>query len=138
LALRFFLFVDDLLKLFLAFGLLALFHGVLDLNFKLCSFVVNGLIKGEIGKPSGQYLGLICDESLTCRGLNSNPGHFSCFTFIFVSCVESSPLVSWCAGSRYSMVGSDEDRGWNRRPSAEGRGWSHRSGIRWPDDREVG
>jgi hypothetical protein len=25
-------------------------------------------------KPSGQYLGLICDESLTCRGLNSNRG----------------------------------------------------------------
>jgi hypothetical protein len=27
-------------------------------------------------KPSGQYLSLICDESLTCHGLNSNPGHF--------------------------------------------------------------
>jgi hypothetical protein len=25
-------------------------------------------------KPSGQYLGLICDESLTCWGLNSNRG----------------------------------------------------------------
>jgi hypothetical protein len=36
-------------------------------------------------KPSDQYLGLICDESLTCRCLNSNPGHFGCFTFIFVS-----------------------------------------------------
>jgi hypothetical protein len=21
-----------------------------------------------------------CDESLTCRGLNSNPGYFGCFT----------------------------------------------------------
>ena len=59
-------------------------HGVLDLNFKLCACVVNGLIKGEIEKPSGQCLGLICDESLTCRGLNSNSGHFVCFTFIFV------------------------------------------------------
>jgi hypothetical protein len=39
-------------------------------------FIVNGLIKGEIEKPSGQYLGLICDESLTCHGLNSNLGHF--------------------------------------------------------------
>jgi hypothetical protein len=28
-------------------------HGVLDSNFKLCPFVVNGLIKGEIEKPSG-------------------------------------------------------------------------------------
>jgi hypothetical protein len=47
-------------------------------------FAVNGLIKGEIEKPSGQYLGLICDESLTWRGLNSNPGYFSGFTLIFV------------------------------------------------------
>jgi hypothetical protein len=39
-------------------------------------FVVNGLIKGEIEKPSGQYLGFICDESLTHRGLNLNLGHF--------------------------------------------------------------
>jgi hypothetical protein len=30
------------------------------LNFVL--FVVNVLIKGEIKKPSAQYLGLICDE----------------------------------------------------------------------------
>jgi hypothetical protein len=28
-------------------------HGVLDLNFKLCAFIVNGLIRGEIEKPSG-------------------------------------------------------------------------------------
>jgi hypothetical protein len=28
----------------------------------LCFCVVNVLIKGEIEKPSGQYLGLICDE----------------------------------------------------------------------------
>jgi hypothetical protein len=45
---------------FLGFlGLLAVLHGVLDLNFKLCAFVVNGLIKGEIEKPSGQLLSLI-------------------------------------------------------------------------------
>jgi hypothetical protein len=31
-------------------------HGILDSNFKLCAFVVNGLIKGEIEKPSGRYL----------------------------------------------------------------------------------
>jgi hypothetical protein len=43
----------------LAFGLLAMLHVVLDSNFKLCAFVVNGLIKGEIEKPSGQFLGLI-------------------------------------------------------------------------------
>ena len=57
----------------LAFGLLAVLHGVLDSIFKLCAFVVNGLIKGEIEKPSGPLLGL-SDESLTWQGLNSNPG----------------------------------------------------------------
>jgi hypothetical protein len=41
------------------FGLLAVLHVVLDSNFKLCAFVVNGFIKGENEKPSGQYLGLI-------------------------------------------------------------------------------
>jgi hypothetical protein len=43
----------------LTFGLLPVLHGVLDLNFKLCAFVINGLIKEEIEKPSGQFLGLI-------------------------------------------------------------------------------
>jgi hypothetical protein len=36
------------------------------------------------------------------------------------------------------MVGSDEDRDRSRRPDAEDRGWSHSSGTRWSDDREVG
>jgi hypothetical protein len=40
-------------------GFLAMLHGVMDSNFKLCAFVVNGLNKGEIEKPSGQFLGLI-------------------------------------------------------------------------------
>jgi hypothetical protein len=43
----------------LTFGLLAVLHGVSDSRFKLCAFVVNGLIKGEIEKPSGQFIGLI-------------------------------------------------------------------------------
>jgi hypothetical protein len=60
LAFAVFLLLDDLLELFLTFlGLLVVPHGVLDSNFKLCVFVVNGLIKGEIEKPSGQFLGLI-------------------------------------------------------------------------------
>jgi hypothetical protein len=33
-------------------------HGIMDSNFKLCAFVVNGLIKEEIEKPSGQFLSL--------------------------------------------------------------------------------
>jgi hypothetical protein len=42
-------------------------------------------------------------------------GHFICFTFIFVSFGESRLLVSWCAGDRCGMAGSDEDRGRIRR-----------------------
>jgi hypothetical protein len=36
------------------------------------------------------------------------------------------------------MTCSNEDRGRNRRPGAEDRGWSHKSGTRWSGDREVG
>jgi hypothetical protein len=35
------------------------------------------------------------------------------------------------------MACSDEDRGKSRRPGVEDRGWSHRSGTRWPGSREV-
>jgi hypothetical protein len=38
LVLRFFLLLNDLLEPFLAFGLLAVLHCVLDLKFKLCAF----------------------------------------------------------------------------------------------------
>jgi hypothetical protein len=51
--------LDDFLELSLPFGLLAVLHGVLDSNFKLCAFVVNGLIKGEIEKSSDPFHGLI-------------------------------------------------------------------------------
>jgi hypothetical protein len=78
-----------------------------------------------------------CDESLTCRGLNLNPGHFGSFIFISVLFGESHLLVSWCAGGRCGMAGSNEDRGRSRRPDAEDREWLHMSGTRWPDDREV-
>jgi hypothetical protein len=60
-----------------------------------------------------------------------------CF-FIFVSFGESHLLISWCAGGRCDMVCSNDDRGKSRRPGAEDRGWSHRSGTRWPGDQEVG
>jgi hypothetical protein len=61
-----------------------------------------------------------------------------CFSFVFVSFRESCLLVSWCAGGRCGMACSDEDRGRSRRPGIEDRGWSHRSGTRWPGDQEVG
>jgi hypothetical protein len=67
----------------------------------------------------------------------SGTGSF-CFSFIFVSFRESPLLVSWCVGDRFSMACSDEDHDRSRRPSAKERGWSHRSGTRWPGDREVG
>jgi hypothetical protein len=36
------------------------------------------------------------------------------------------------------MACSDEDRDMSSRPGVEDRRWSHRSGTRWSDDREVG
>jgi hypothetical protein len=47
-------------------------------------------------------------------------------------------LISWCAGGRCGMACSDEDHCRSRRPGAEDRGWSHRSGTQWPSGREVG
>jgi hypothetical protein len=54
------------------------------------------------------------------------------------SCGESRLHVSWCAGGRCDMIGSDGNRGMSRRPSTEDRGWPHRLDTRWPDGREVG
>jgi hypothetical protein len=39
---------------------------------------------------------------------------------------------------RCGMAYGDEDHGRSRRPDAEDRGWSHRSGTRWSGGREVG
>jgi hypothetical protein len=36
------------------------------------------------------------------------------------------------------MAGNNEDHDRSRRPGAGDQGWSHRSGTRWPDNREVG
>jgi hypothetical protein len=33
-------------------------------------------------------------------------------------------LISWCAGGRCDMAGSDKDLGRSRRPGVEDRGWS--------------
>jgi hypothetical protein len=101
-------------------------------------FIINELIKVKIEKSSGQFLGLICDESLTCQCLNLNSGPFDSFIFIFVSYGESRLLILWCAGGRCGMTGSDDDCDRSRRPGAEDQRWSHRSGTWWPDGREVG
>jgi hypothetical protein len=79
-------------------------------------------VDGE--KSSAQYLDLICDESLTYRGLHSNTGHFGSFIFILVLCGESCLIVSCCVGDRWGMMGSDEDRGRSRKPGAEDQRWS--------------
>jgi hypothetical protein len=47
------------LSFLLASSLLTVLHGVSDLRFKLYAFIINGLIKGEIKNPSGQFLDLI-------------------------------------------------------------------------------
>jgi hypothetical protein len=77
----------------------------------------------KIEKPSGQYLALICDESLTCHGLNLNLGYFCGFTFIFVSFGESHLLVLWYAGGRCGMICNDEDCGRSRRRGVDDQGW---------------
>jgi hypothetical protein len=61
-------------------------------NFML--FIVNGLIKREIEKLSDQYLGLICDESLICRDLNSNLGYFDGSTVLSLFHVENHVCLS--------------------------------------------
>jgi hypothetical protein len=48
------------LSFFLVFGLLVVLHVSWIQTFCFCVF--NVLIKGEIEKPSGQYLGLTCDD----------------------------------------------------------------------------
>jgi hypothetical protein len=73
---------------------------------------------------------------LTCRGLNSNPGHLDDFTFIFGLYGESCLLVSLCAGGRCGMVGNDKERDRSRRPDAEDRGWSDT--CRVLSDRMIG
>jgi hypothetical protein len=45
-------------------------------------------------KPNGQYLGLICDEYLTCLGLNLNPENFGGSSLLPVSYGETHLLVS--------------------------------------------
>jgi hypothetical protein len=41
-----------------------------------------------------------------------------------ILCEESFLFISWCAGDRCGMMGSDENNGRSRRPSVEDRGWS--------------
>jgi hypothetical protein len=80
----FFLLLDDLLEPFLAFGLLVVLHCVLDSKFKLCAFYCQWTHQGGDRETNWSVPWFDCDESLTCHGLNSNPGHFSGFILILV------------------------------------------------------
>jgi hypothetical protein len=59
------------------------------------------------------------------------------FSFIFVH-LENRVCLSRGVGDKSRMACSDEDHGRSRRPGAEDKGWSHRSGTRWTSGREVG
>jgi hypothetical protein len=72
-----------------------------------------------------------CDESLTCRALNSNPRHFGSFTFIPISFGESCLLIPWRAAGRCGMACSNEDHGRSRRPGAEDCGWLGDQEVGW-------
>jgi hypothetical protein len=87
-------------------------------------------------KSSSQLLGLIVMSHYLVM-FEFEFGTVQMCYLILCSLGESRLLVSWCAGGRCGMACSDEDRGRSRRPSADDRGWSHRSGTRWPGDREV-
>jgi hypothetical protein len=103
------------------FGLLAVLHGVLDSNFKLCAFCCQWNHQRGDWETKWSIFWFDCDELLTYRGLNSSPRHFGCFTFIFILFGESYLLVSWCVGGRCGMMCSDDDHGRSRRPGAEDR-----------------
>jgi hypothetical protein len=63
LVLQFFLLLDDLLELFFGFWSSSCASCGLGFKIQILSLcVVDVLINGDIEKPSGQYLGLICDE----------------------------------------------------------------------------
>jgi hypothetical protein len=121
-----FLLLDDIFKLFFGFWSSSCASGVLDLVFKLFPFVLSmERLRNQLSVPWFD-----CDESLTCRGFNSNLRYFGgSTTFILVSCGESCLFISWYVGDRYYMAGSDEDHGKSRKPGAENWGWSHGSGT---------
>jgi hypothetical protein len=54
----------------------------------------------------------------------THQGKFSVVLPLSILCGESRLLVSWCAGDRCDMAGSNDDRGRSRRPGIEDRGWS--------------
>jgi hypothetical protein len=89
-------------------------------------------------KPSGPFLGSIVMSHWLGEVWIWIRDSFILFFFYLCFVVESRLLVSWCAGGRCGMACNDEDRDRSRRPGAEDREWSHRSGTQWSGGREVG
>jgi hypothetical protein len=102
------------------------------------SCVGHGLRICAVEKLSSQLFDLIVMSHWLNEVWIRIRNRFVCFTFIFLSYGESCLLISWCAGGRCGMTYSDEDRSKSRRPAAEHRIWSHRSGTWWSGYREVG
>jgi hypothetical protein len=137
LALRFFLLLYDLLKLSLSFWSSNCALWSFGLELQTLRFLLSMDSSRGDWETKWSVPWFDCDGSLTWRGWNSNSGQFGYFTFIFISCGESYLLVSWCAGGRCDMAGSDKDHGRSRRPDVEDQRWLHMSDTRWPDDRKV-
>jgi hypothetical protein len=57
---------------------------VLDSKFKLYAFCYQCTYQGGDCEPKWSVPWFDCDESLTYRGLNSNPVYFGCFTLLFM------------------------------------------------------
>jgi hypothetical protein len=76
-------------------------------------------VEGE--KLNGNYLGLICDEQLTCFNLNLNLEDFDDSTLLSVLYGETCLIVLYCVGDICCMVGSDEDQDRSSRLGAEDR-----------------
>jgi hypothetical protein len=75
-------------------------------------------------KSSDQYLGLICDESLTCWGLNLNLGQFGDSTLLSLFVWRIAFVCLMVCRYMCNMAGSNEDRGMSRRPNADDQWWS--------------
>jgi hypothetical protein len=83
-----------LLSFFLAFDLLTVLYGVLDLNFNVCAFCCQWIHQGRDYETKWLVHWFDCDESLTCRCLNLNPGHFHGSTLLSLFRVENHVCLS--------------------------------------------
>jgi hypothetical protein len=124
LVLRFFLLLDDPLKLF--FGFWSSSYASWGLGFEIQTLCFLLLMHSSRGRLRNQmvstlvWLWWVIDLPL----FEFEFRIFQLFYPIICSCGESRLLVSWYVGNRCNMAGSDEDLGRSRRPAAEDWGWS--------------